>query len=97
MPFIFCVWARHLTHAQRFFVSLAVLLMHAAGPVRLQIEYYLSDENLANDKYLRENMNSDNEVSLQVILTFPRISAILAPLRSAIPDVQAFVRDCLAM
>ena len=40
---------------------------------RQQVQYYFSEGNLADDAYLRSLMDSDGWVSLEKIMTFPRM------------------------
>jgi len=42
--------------------------------VRLQVEYYFSEENLTKDSYLRCLMDADGWVPVMLLSTFPKVS-----------------------
>lgn len=44
--------------------------------LRLQVEYYFSDENLNRDAYLRKRMSSEGYVNLLIISGFARIRSL---------------------
>jgi hypothetical protein len=46
--------------------------------LREQIEFYFSDENLLNDKFLKKYMLSDNVIDVSLILKFNKIRSILS-------------------
>lgn len=41
--------------------------------IKQQLEYYLSDRNLDNDKYLLQQMDGDGVVDASIFITFPRM------------------------
>eukprot|EP00434_Breviolum_minutum_P000856 symbB.v1.2.000754.t1/scaffold36.1/size400579/26 len=54
-------------------VSLQKEVKKTMQKARQQVEYYFSEGNLADDAYLRSLMDSDGWVSLEKIMTFPRM------------------------
>lgn len=56
-----------------------------------QVEYYLSDENLANDRFLK--LDEDGQFPLETLITFKR----LAKMTAHVPMFQrsSYVADCL--
>jgi la-related protein 1 len=57
--------------------------------IRLQIEYYFSDENLSKDQYLKSNMDDDGYVPLAKINSFRRIQQLRADTSMVLEAVKA--------
>jgi hypothetical protein len=54
----------------------AAALLALITPRRGQIEYYLSEQNLANDTFLRSKMDAGQTVPLALLAGFPRLKAL---------------------
>ena len=74
--------------------------MMAVNSVARQIEYYLSEENLAKDDYLKQNISKDGFVPLSLLAKFYRLlnmslggdlNIIMAALREIVVNEQATV------
>jgi hypothetical protein len=57
--------------------------------IRLQIEYYFSEENLRKDEYLKSAMDAEGYVSLAKIKTFRRIQQLGADAATMVEAVKS--------
>jgi hypothetical protein len=57
-------------------VSLSPIHVSSEVQARVQVEYYLSPENLVRDVFLRSNLDEEGWVSLEVLASFPRMRQI---------------------
>ena len=56
--------------------------------IRRQVEYYLSDDNLATDMWLRSQMGSEGWIDLELLATFNRVRSLTTDLGEIFASLQ---------
>ncbi|CAG5116796.1 unnamed protein product, partial [Candidula unifasciata] len=59
------------------------------APIRKQMQFYFSNENLPNDKFLNQHMDSDKFIPLELFLDFGRIKPICNSLDQLMQAVES--------
>ena len=61
-----------------------------------QVEYYFSNENLANDRFLQKKIKENNGwISLKVLLTFHRLAKLTDDARDVVSSLKKSVSGLL--
>jgi len=67
--------------------------LEPADPIRQQIEYYFSAENLCHDVFLRSKMDENGWVPLRLIAEFPKVKKLLTDESSGTEEIAPLISD----